>query len=129
MNKRVEKLYVALVEGVVDEDSGTVEEPIGRFAELKKWGVKEDGKHAETNFKVRDRRADTTLLELEPVTGRTNQLRIHCETIGHPIVGDIARGGREHSRLCLHAMRLSFPHPVSGERVEVETAIPDFGVG
>ncbi len=94
MKKRVEKRYLALVEGVVLKDEGTIEAPIGRDADLKLWSVKSDGKHSESRYKVRERFADTTLLELEPVTGRTNQLRIHCELIGHPIVGDIQRGGR-----------------------------------
>ena len=124
MKKRVEKRYLALVDGIVVDDEGAIEAPIGRFAELKYWSVKSDGKHSESRFKVRERFADTTLLELEPVTGRTNQLRIHCEMIGHPIVGDTARGGREFERLCLHAYRLAFPHPATRERVEFEITMP-----
>ena len=124
MKKRVEKLYLALVEGVVEADEGSMNAPIGRFAELKYWGVKDGGKLSETKYRVRERFADTTLLELEPVTGRTNQLRIHCEMIGHPIVGDTARGGREFERLCLHAYRLAFPHPSGGERVEFQSDFP-----
>ncbi len=111
MKKRVEKRYLALVDGIVEPDEGTIEAPIGRYADLKLWSVKEDGKHSESRFWVRERRADTTLLELEPVTGRTNQLRIHCELIGHPIVGDVLRKGRDFERLCLHAHTLAFPHP------------------
>ena len=113
--KLVEKRYLALVEGVVVEDLGTVTAPIGRYAEQKRWDVKKDGKHAETRFWVRERFADMTLMELEPVTGRTNQLRIHCASIGHPIVGDTKRGGREFGRLCLHAYKLGFRHPATGE--------------
>ena len=118
MKKCVEKRYLAIVDGVVDKDEGTIEAPIGRFAELKQWSVKADGKHSESRFWVRERYADTTLIELEPVTGRTNQLRIHCELIGHPIVGDVQRGGREFGRLCLHAYSLSFRHPITREDVE-----------
>jgi len=121
--KRVEKKYLALVEGVVGEDSGTIVAPIGRFAEMKYWNVKTDGKFSETRFLVKKRNADTTLLELEPVTGRTNQLRIHCAHSGHPIVGDVARGGREFLRLCLHAYKLSFWHPNGNERMEFEKGI------
>ncbi|MEQ1605803.1 MAG: RluA family pseudouridine synthase [Pyrinomonadaceae bacterium] len=129
MKKRVEKRYVALVDGVVEQDEGTINAPIGRDADLKLWMVKQDGKHAESRFRVRERHADTTLIELEPVTGRTNQLRIHCELIGHPIVGDTQRGGREFERLCLHAYRLSFPHPTSREMVSFESNIPsEFGI-
>lgn len=123
MRRRVGKLYLALVDGVVEVDEGTIEAPIGRFAEIKHWSVKEDGKLSETRFRVRERFADTTLLELEPVTGRTNQLRIHCETIGHPIVGDTSRGGREFNRLCLHAYKLSFPHPANKEILSFESPV------
>lgn len=80
-------------------------------------GVKDDGKPAETRFWVRERRDGKTLLELEPITGRTNQLRIHCEHLGHPIVGDVARGGGEYVRLCLHAFRLGLRHPTTGENL------------
>jgi len=123
MKKRVEKRYLALVDGIVEKDKGTIEAPIGRFADLKMWNVREDGKHSETKFVVRERFADTTFLELEPVTGRTNQLRIHCQLIGHPIVGDAQRGGREHRRLCLHAYKLAFPHPNSGEAVTLDSPV------
>ena len=127
MRKRVDKRYLALVEGIVDRDAGIIEAPIGRFDELKHWSVKADGKHSETRFWVRERFGGTTLLELEPVTGRTNQLRIHCELIGHPIVGDTRRGGREFARLCLHAYRLAFPHPSSQVFLEFESDGPKFG--
>ena len=122
MKKRVEKLYLALVDGVVEANEGSMNAPIGRFAEIKQWGVMDGGKSSETRFRVRERFANTTLLELEPVTGRTNQLRIHCEMIGHPIVGDASRGGREFTRLCLHAWKLAFPHPVSREVFRFEAA-------
>jgi len=125
MKKRVEKRYLALVDGIVERDEGSIEAPIGRFADLKLWSVKEDGKHSESRFWVRERYADTTLLELEPVTGRTNQLRIHCELIGHPIVGDVQRNGREYERLCLHAYSLAIPHP-DGSGVQ-EYRVPHVG--
>ena len=125
MTKRAEKRYVALVEGVLDADLGTITEPIGRCAETKHWGVRQDGRHAETRFWVRQRFGDTTLIDLEPVTGRTNQLRIHCETIGHPIVGDTRRGGREAERLYLHAAKLTLPHPVTNEIITFES-VPEF---
>jgi len=126
MKKRVEKRYLALVEGIVGNDAGTIEAPIGRDAELKHWGVREGGKHSVTRFRVRERRSDTTLLELEPVTGRTNQLRIHCELLGHPIVGDVRRGGREFDRLCLHAFRIGFAHPVTSEAISLDQAPSGF---
>ena len=121
--KLVEKRYLALVGGVIEPDDGTIAAPIGRFAEHKHWGIKHDGKHSITRFWVRERYKEMTLLELEPVTGRTNQLRIHCESIGHPIVGDAKRGGREFERLCLHAWKLSFKHPRSGELLSFQRSI------
>jgi len=125
--KQVMKRYTALVEGIVKNDEGTIESPVGRFAEHKYWDVKEDGKEAVTRFWVKNRNADHTILELEPVTGRTNQLRIHCAYLGHPIVGDTQRGGRQFARLCLHAHRLSFPHPKTNEMVDF-TVAADFAL-
>ncbi len=120
----VEKKYLALVEGIVEKDAGEIVAPIGRFEDTKHWNIKEDGKFAETHFRVRERYADTTLLELQPITGRTNQLRIHCQHLGHPIVGDEKRGGREFSRLCLHAYKLSFEHPTMRETLTFEIEKP-----
>ena len=125
--KYVEKKYLALVDGLVEMDEGTIDAAIGRFADQKRWDVKSDGKQAETRFRVLDRRADSTLLELEPVTGRTNQLRIHCASIGHPIVGDKSRGGRSYARLCLHAWQLAFRHPIGGVEHRFERSV-DFRI-
>jgi 23S rRNA-/tRNA-specific pseudouridylate synthase len=123
--KLVEKKYLAVVEGIFKEDSGKIEAPIGRYEELRQWNVKADGKSAETRFWVKERFADKTLLELEPVTGRTNQLRIHCAYIGHPILGDEWHGRRKFPRLCLHASRLEFWHPDGGERLKFESGLPE----
>jgi 23S rRNA pseudouridine1911/1915/1917 synthase len=115
----VQKHYLAMVDGVVADDAGTISASIGRYGDLKHWDVKEGAKESETHFRVLRRDADRTLLELQPVTGRTNQLRIHCAHIGHPIVGDVDRGGSEHERLCLHAWKLSFRHPSTQQQVEL----------
>ena len=115
--KLVEKRYLAIVHGVVSADSGVINGEIGRDAELKFWGLKAGGKASESRFKVLKRNADTSVLELEPVTGRTNQLRIHCASIGHPIVGDKERGGGIADRLFLHAASISFFHPTTGEKL------------
>jgi 23S rRNA pseudouridine1911/1915/1917 synthase len=122
--KLVEKKYFAVVEGVVAEDFGEINAPIGQSEELKKWLVTEMGKTSETRFRVLQRFSDKTLLELEPVTGRTNQLRVHCEFIDHPILGDVSRGGREFPHLCLHAGKLSFNHPNGTGSMNFETTIP-----
>jgi 23S rRNA pseudouridine1911/1915/1917 synthase len=124
MKKRVEKRYIALVDGLVATDEGTIEAPIGRYGEKKLWDVKDDGKISISRYRVIARHDETTLVELEPVTGRTNQLRIHCASIGHPIVGDVQRGGSKFERLCLHAYRLSFRHPETNDLMTFESAVP-----
>jgi 23S rRNA pseudouridine1911/1915/1917 synthase len=134
----VEKRYLALVHGTVQEDSGSIDVCIGRDPDrLPRWGVMEGGKPAETRFRVLERLGVATYLELQPVTGRTNQLRIHCAHIGHPIVGDEMHGNcgfrpdqfpTRHSPfeipLCLHASKLSFHHPATGEWMEFSSPIP-----
>ena len=122
----VEKRYVAVVAGVVACDELTIDAPIGRDESARPpWRVAEDGKLAETRLRVRARGARRTLVELEPVTGRTNQLRIHCAHAGHAIVGDAPYGGEPHARLCLHASRLAFRHPATNEPVEFVSDAPD----
>lgn len=123
--REVQKSYIALVAGLVADDDGVIEAPIGRFAEKKLWDVKEDGKTSVSRYHVIERSSKGSLIELEPVTGRTNQLRIHCAFVGHPIVGDIERGGPTYRRLCLHASRLSIRHPRSSEMMEFASE-PDF---
>lgn len=119
----VQKRYLALVNGVVADDESTISASIGRYGDLKHWDVKEGAKESETHIRVLRRDANKTLLELQPVTGRTNQLRIHCAHIGHPIVGDTGRGGSEHERLCLHAWKISFRHPSTQQQIELESPI------
>ncbi len=121
----VEKKYYAVVEGTIKENCGTIDAPIGRNEEERFWYIAVDGKPAESRFQVIERFADATLLELEPVTGRTNQLRLHCAYIGHPIIGDDKYGGREFERLCLHAYKLFFWHPNGNHRLEFETELPE----
>ena len=123
--KLVEKRYFALVDGLIKEDAGTIDAPVGRYEEEKIWNIKTDGKPSITNFWVKVRLIDKTLLELEPVTGRTNQLRIHLAHIGHPITGDEKYGGSAFSRMCLHAYRLCFWHPNGGQWLEFESKLPE----
>lgn len=104
----VHKTYLALVDGIVAADDLVIEAPISRDGTLKpEWGVREDGKHAKSILHVIKRLGSgRTLVRLEPVTGRTNQLRIHCAHIGHPIMGDALYGLGADRRLFLHALRL-----------------------
>ena len=126
----IDKRYLALVAGAVTEAAGQWQAPIDRHAERQPhWWVSEGGKLSVTNFTVRERLTDATLLELEPVTGRTNQLRIHAAYFGHAIIGDELYGEAAAdvaaSRLCLHAERLAFHHPATGEWTEFRAPLPD----
>lgn len=104
MQKQVQKEYLALVEGIVAQDQLRIDAPIHRDGERRpQWHVSPLGKDAITILQVERRLARTTLLRLEPVTGRTNQLRIHCAHIGHPILGDPLYGSGPAARLWLHA--------------------------
>jgi 23S rRNA pseudouridine1911/1915/1917 synthase len=121
----VEKRYTAVVAGVVERDELTVNAPVGRDEDARpRWRVTEHGRHAETRLRVVERRARRTLVELEPVTGRTNQLRIHCAHAGHPVVGDALYSREPHARLCLHASRLAFRHPATNEWAEFRAQAP-----
>ncbi|HMG35566.1 MAG TPA: RluA family pseudouridine synthase [Blastocatellia bacterium] len=132
-NRRlVEKRYLAVTRGEIAENSGEIDAPIGRDPlQRPRWRVLETGRAAITRFKVLERSAAATLAELEPVTGRTNQLRIHLAHIGHPIVGDESwdRDASAVRRLLLHAHRLSFHHPCSGDWYSFSADTPaDFAV-
>ncbi len=121
----IEKEYTAIVDGIVAKNEGVIEMPIGRNAEKKIWEVMEEGKPSVTNFKVMRRLRSKTHIKLEAVTGRTNQLRIHCSAIGHPILGDEVNGGSSFRRMCLHASRTEFWHPNGSKRMSIESR-PDF---
>ncbi len=124
----VEKRYLALVHGSIVEDESLISANIGRDPESRPfWRVMNEGKPAETKLRVLCRRSDMSYIELEPLTGRTNQLRIHCAHIGYPIIGDAWYGSNSETRLCLHAARLAFHHPANGERMEF-TSAPPFNV-
>lgn len=126
----VRREYLALVRGSVVNDIFAVEAPLGRRA-AKIVVDATEGRQAETRFEVRERLAGATLLEAVPRTGRTHQIRVHLAAIGHPILGDrtYGGGGDDARRLgldrpFLHAWRLSFLHPVSEERVEIQEDLP-----
>ncbi|HEY0320849.1 MAG TPA: RluA family pseudouridine synthase [Pyrinomonadaceae bacterium] len=122
----VEKRYLALVHGCIEEDELTINAPVGRDPEAHpKWNVYASGKQAETRLRVIERRESMSLVELEPVTGRTNQLRIHCAHIGHAILGDDWYSADSIARLCLHAARLCFHHPSGGDWLEFSSALPE----
>jgi 23S rRNA pseudouridine1911/1915/1917 synthase len=124
--RRVVKRYLALVQGRIAEDERQIIAPIGRDCEARPhWRVMADGKQAETRLRVLERKENLTLVELEPVTGRTNQLRIHCAYLNHPVIGDDWYGAANTSeRLCLHAAQLAFHHPSGGRWMEFASPLP-----
>ncbi len=114
LNHATRKKYIALVEGVVEKDTYTIDAPLGRNKKEYKQSVNPTNPRGElrsaiTEVKVIQRNSSTTLVELSPLTGRTHQLRAHMSYVGHPIVGDIAYGSTiKDSRIMLHAHWLSF---------------------
>lgn len=126
--RRVGKRYEAVVEGVVEGDAGEIALPlICDWPNRPKQKVDhEHGKPALTRWRVlaRDAPACRTRLELEPVTGRSHQLRLHLASLGHPIVGDVLYGAAPAARVHLHACRLAFAHPLTGEAVAFSSPCP-----
>lgn len=131
--RAVKKVYRAVVHGVIDEQRGRIEAPIGRSPQDRKKMVVGPcaTKMAVTEFSVLSRGNDYTLIEAYPVTGRTHQIRSHFSYIGHPVAGDVMYGGkkviagRPASRQLLHAYRLSFNHPRTGTRVSFSAEMPE----
>ena len=130
--RRVKKTYLALVQGSVTAAAGRIEAPIGRDSRNRmRMAVVPDGRPSVTGYRVRERFAGWTFLELDLVTGRTHQIRVHLAALGHPVAGDsvygtgTARRGPEGlERLFLHAWRLVFAAPATGDLVRVEAPLP-----
>ena len=127
--KEVKRTYLALVWGVITEDSGTIDAPIGRDpSDRKKMAINPKGKEAVTHFKVLERFKKATLLEVYLDTGRTHQIRVHMDYIKHPIVNDPVYGKRElidETGQCLHAMKLELVHPTTKEKMEFTCDAPE----
>ena len=125
----VRKTYLALVKGVPSPREGTIGAPIGRHPKnRKKMAVVADGRESTTRYRVREEIAGGkySLLEVEPVTGRTHQIRVHLAAIGHPVVGDATYGRSSESigRQFLHAHKLAFAMPLGGRTVEFVSPLP-----
>ncbi len=131
----IQRTYVACVEGSVEFDEGTVDAPLGRhLSDRKRMSVRYlGGRSAVTHYRVLRRVAASslgpyTVVECRLETGRTHQIRVHMAHLGHPVLGDATYGTTTRGKLprhYLHAIRLSFQHPITGERVEFHAPAPD----
>ena len=129
----ITRKYHAICHGVLKEDSGTINKPIGRHPnDRKKMAVNEkNGKEAITHYKVLERFKDYTYIECQLETGRTHQIRVHMSSIGHPLLGDdiYAPGRKHHFHLngqTLHAKILGFQHPSTNEYIETDAPLPEY---
>lgn len=131
--KLVDKEYLALVDGVPHKKQGTIDNFMGKIASFQGqtlWGEVAGGLPARTEWLVEKGGAEAALLRCFPITGRTHQLRVHFSGMGHPILGDSQYGRRfrcpfKPRRCLLHARKLSFTHPDTGDRLEVEAPLPE----
>lgn len=126
--------YEAVCSGGFREDVGTVDAPIGRSPrDRKKMAVlREGGREAVTHWRVAERLGQYTYLSCRLETGRTHQIRVHMAHIGHPLLGDQVYGGKPFPGLtgqCLHARRLTFTHPATGEEITLECPLPGWFEG
>lgn len=130
--RTVEKIYHALVQGHPDPSSGTIDAPIDRHPSHDyKWAVVQGGKPSVTHYDTIEAFPHASLLEIHLETGRTHQIRVHMSALRHPCVGDAMYGADPTltkklglNRQWLHARRLAFTHPSSGQRVTVESPYP-----
>ena len=124
--------YIALVRGVINENSGTIDMPIGRDKkDRQKMTVDKDGKPATTHFQVVRRFKDHTLVKCQLVSGRTHQIRVHMSAIGHAVEGDPLYGGRNYDKLykngqLLTAYKLKLIHPTTKKEMVFEIDLPDY---
>jgi 23S rRNA pseudouridine1911/1915/1917 synthase len=131
-SRSVDKIYHALVQGHPDPFTGTIEAPIGRHPGADyKMAVMDGGRHSVTHYSTVEAFVAATLLEIKLETGRTHQIRVHMAAIRHPCVGDLMYGADpvladklDLERQWLHAVRLSFTHPSSGELMQFESEYP-----
>ena len=125
---KVEKMYIAVVKGIVESDFGTINEPIYRPTDDSiKRIVHEDGQPSVTHFEVVERLKDATVLKLKLETGRTHQIRVHLNHIGHGIIGDELYGYVDENlikRQALHAYSLKFKQPRTRENLEFNATLP-----
>lgn len=128
----IQRRYHAICYGVLQEDEGVIDKPIGRHpTERKKMAVNErNGKHAVTHYRVLKRFEKYTYIECALETGRTHQIRVHMASVGHPLVGDEIYSNRKSpfklDGQTLHAKTLGFIHPATQEYIEVDAPLPEY---
>lgn len=128
----VNRRYVGIVYGNLKEDNGTINAPIGRSKnDRKKMAILQDGKEAITHYKVIKRLNGYTFAEFKLETGRTHQIRVHMASIHHPLLGDDVYGPAKCpikglQGQCLHAWKIGFIHPSTGQYMEFEAPIPEY---
>lgn len=127
--RRVKKEYLALVEGRLEPAEGRIEAPVGRHpTERQQMAVVRGGRESTTHFSVEQYFKDFSLVRARPVTGRTHQIRVHLAFAGHPVAGDDVYGHRRVPglpRQFLHAARLGFTQPTTGEWIQLEAPLPE----
>jgi tRNA pseudouridine32 synthase/23S rRNA pseudouridine746 synthase len=129
-DREIQKTYIAVVGGVVEQESGLIDIPIRKDFDNPPCQCVdfEQGKASQTNWRVLERQTARTRLELKPITGRSHQLRIHLRELGYPILGDDLYADEQMQqlapRLLLHALTLSFVHPKSKEKMSITAHCP-----
>ena len=126
-DKKVKRNYLALVEGVINHDTGTIDAPIGRDKyDRQKQAIDENGKEAITHFKVLKKYKDATLVECMLETGRTHQIRVHMKYINHPIINDPIYNKKKSTEFgqMLHSKSIEFIHPKTKEVIHYEVDPP-----
>lgn len=129
-NREVNKTYIALIEGIIEDEGGIIELPFRLDVDNRPYQIYDEewGKMGTTHWKRVTIEGDHTRVEFKPITGRTHQLRLHAsheKGLGFPIVGDLLYGnGTDTNQLKLHAQYLSFNHPETGERLEFFSEVP-----
>lgn len=125
----MERRYLAIVSGLLEEEEGEIDLPIGRQEALptRRRVSMQEGVTAMTRWKVRERLEGATVVEVQPLTGRTHQIRVHFAAIGHPLVGDRVYGQPSPliDRQALHSAVLGFVHPQTQERLRFEAPLPE----
>ena len=127
----INRHYLAICHGVLKEEEGTIDKPIGRHpTDRKKMAINDRGKRAVTHYKVLKRFERFTLIECVLETGRTHQIRVHMASIGHPLLGDEVYSSQKTpyklQGQTLHAKTLGFIHPSTGEYMEIDAPLPDY---